>query len=104
MYTERFSCILIFVYFSHACIVQSSDDCVSVCLCVYVCRGGGGGGGGGLGGVRASVHVSVCVCVCACVHSRVCACVLGEGEECLHFLYIACRSKNLSLGVCVSNL
>ena len=40
MYTERFSCIHIFVYFSHACIAQSSDNCVSVCVCVCLCVGG----------------------------------------------------------------
>ena len=55
MYTERFSCIHIFVYFSHACIAQSSDNCVSVCVCVSVC----GGRGGGWAGVRACVYVSV---------------------------------------------
>ena len=60
MYTERFSCIHIFVYFSHACIVQSSDDCVSVCVCVCVCLCvGGWGGEGWLAGVRAHVYVSV---------------------------------------------
>ena len=65
MYTERFSCIHIFVYFGHACIVQSSDDCVSVCLCVCV-----------------PVCVGVCVSVCLCVCVSVCLCVCvwwGEG-------------------------
>ena len=51
MYTERFSCIHIFVYFSHACIGQSSDDCVSECVFVSVCLSpcGEGAVGGHLG-------------------------------------------------------
>ena len=52
----------------NACIVQSTDNCMSVCLCVSVCVCG-------REGVVGRPGARICECVCACVHSRVCKCV-----------------------------
>ena len=73
MYTERFSCIHIFVYFSHTCIGQRLCVCVSVCVFVSVCLSPCGEGAvSGRSGARI-VYMHIGERVRACV--RVCLCV-----------------------------
>ena len=79
MYTERFSYIHIFVYFSHSCIGQKLCVCVSVCVFVSVCLSPCGEGAvSGRSGARiVYMHIGECVRACVRVCTYGCVSVWG---------------------------